>query len=61
MTTAAFIDLILTPIAGGLGGVIGLSWAVKKHPEKLGQFASLGIRLGFGVAVAVGMFILKII
>jgi hypothetical protein len=34
MTTAAFIDLILTPIAGGLGVAIGLSWAAKKQPEK---------------------------
>ncbi|MBM7070429.1 hypothetical protein [Actibacterium sp. 188UL27-1] len=61
MTAAAFIDLILTPIAGGLGAIIGLSWAAKKQPEKFEQFAGLGVRLGVGVAVAIGLFVLKII
>lgn len=60
MPPAAFIDLILTPIAYGAGAIIGLSWGVRRQPEKFQVVSKLGIRLLFGVAVALASFALRV-
>lgn len=52
MATAAFIDLILSPIAGGIGATIGISMVIKKQPEKFEQFSGWGVRLLVGASVA---------
>ena len=61
MALDQIIDVILTPIAGGLGAFIGVSWVGKKNPEKYAAFASLGTRLGIGTAVTLGLFALKML
>lgn len=61
MTLAAFIDLILTPIAGGVGAAIGLSIAARRQPEKFGQFSGWSTKLGVGIATALALFALKML
>ena len=61
MTIATFLDLVLTPIAGALGGVLGLSMMAKKQPEKYGVFASWAVRLGVGAAIAGTLLAVKLV
>jgi hypothetical protein len=61
MTLAEFIDLVMTPIAGGIGVIIAVSILMRRDPEKYEQFSSWGVRLGIGVAVAAALFALKVI
>jgi len=60
MTTAEFIDLVLTPIGGGVGTTLGVSWAMKREPEKFEKISSLRVRVLMGAAVAFGLFALKV-
>ena len=61
MTLPTFIDLVLTPIGGGLGAAFGMSLLARKQPEKYQPFTRWGARIGIGAAVAIGLFILKIV
>jgi hypothetical protein len=61
MTFPAFIDLVLTPIGGGIGAAFGMSVLARKQPEKYEPFSRWGARLGIGAAVAIGLFILKMV
>jgi hypothetical protein len=61
MTFPAFIDLVLTPIAGGLGAAVAISLLARQQPEKYEPFSSWVVRLGLGAAVAIGLFILKLV
>ena len=61
MTSAAFLDLFLTPIAGGLGGALGLSMMAKKQPEKYGVYSSWAVRLGVGAAIAGTLLAVKLV
>jgi hypothetical protein len=61
MTLAVFIDIVLTPLAGGVGAFLGLSWAVQKQPEKYQRVSNFGIRLLSGAVVALVLFALKVV
>ncbi|HRK43509.1 MAG TPA: hypothetical protein PLH11_10740 [Gemmobacter sp.] len=61
MTFETLVDLFLTPLAGGIGGVLGMSMMAKKQPEKYGVFASWPVRLGMGAVIAITLLVLKLI
>ncbi|MEM9726159.1 MAG: hypothetical protein AAF909_11945 [Pseudomonadota bacterium] len=61
MTTAAIIDLFISPALGGLGAFLGVSWLARSSPEKYQAFSSLSARLSIGVAVALGLFASKFV
>ena len=61
MTLASFIDIILTPIGGGVGAALALFWVGKQNPERKTPFSSLGAKIGVGGAVALVLFVLKIV
>jgi hypothetical protein len=60
MTLAEFIDLVVTPVAGGIAGVIAVSLLMNGDPEKYERFSSWGVRLGIGFAIALALFALKV-
>ena len=60
MTAAQFIDIVLTPMAGGIGGFIGMGYVANQDPEKYGVLAKPVFRALLAVAIAVTLFFYKI-
>jgi hypothetical protein len=54
MSLAAFIDVILTPIGGGVGGYIGARMVAR------GQDWPARLPIWVGVITAVALFVLKL-
>ena len=60
MNTAEFINLVLTPIGGGIGAMIAFSVVLKQQPNRPAAVSSWPVRLGIGVAVAGILFAYKL-
>jgi hypothetical protein len=62
MVAAEFIDVVLTPVAGGIGSGIGYGLYLRKNPEKaLPNVPVWLIPVGVGVAVAAALFAIKMV
>lgn len=62
MTTAEFIDVVLTPAAAGIAGAIGMRFSLRRQSEDAySPAASRWIPVGVGAAVFVIMFTTKLL
>ena len=60
MTPAQFIDVYLTPLGGGLGAFIGMTWGARKRPAKNEQIVPLRNRILLAALVAAGLLALEL-
>ncbi len=59
---ATFIDLFLTPIAGGIGGAIGYSLMLRKNPAlTLSTLGKTGAIVLVGVGITAVLLVLKLL